>query len=87
MTTTTIQVRLNVKVYIDKSILTATPQYARAHAREIAGCARCYVNNHSKASNADDKVLSNSASGVDSDIGIAPFDPGAGKKCFESSFC
>jgi hypothetical protein len=53
----------------------------------MAGCAGCYANNHSKASNADDKVLSNSASGVDSDIGIAPFDPGAGKKCFASSFC
>jgi hypothetical protein len=43
--------------------------------------------NHIKASNVDDKVVSNSASGVDSDIVIAPLVPGAGKKCFASSFC
>jgi hypothetical protein len=43
--------------------------------------------NHMKASNVDDKVVSNSASGVDSDIGIAPFVPGAGKKCFASCCC
>lgn len=72
-------------VYIDISILSATPYYKRADIAWL--CTNAMLKNHSKASNADDKVLSNNTSGVDSDIGIAPLVPGAGKKCFASCFC
>lgn len=76
------KVRLNVVGYIARSI------NPNGYTGISLGCARCYANNHSKASNADDKVLSNSTSGVESDIGITPFVvPGAGKKCFASCCC
>ena len=83
MTTTTIESPVKWDcTHIYRPILTAT----FCHARKTVWLRRmlCY---HSKATKADDKVLSNSASGVDSGNAMAPFDPGAGKKCFPSSFC
>jgi hypothetical protein len=85
MTTATMKVRLNVMVYIARSILTLYTGISLGYA---ARTMLCYADDHNKASNADDKVLSNSTSGVDIDIGIAPFVvPGAGKKCFASCCC